>query len=392
MSKNYNQTLQLNNSSLEEIKNIINNLPDAGGSDPVLQDKTVTPTTSTQTITADSGYDGLDTVTVNAMPTATQATPSVTVNASGLITATATQTSGYVAAGTKSATQQLAFQVAKTITPTTVSQIAVSSGYYVGGDVTVNGDSNLVADNIKSGVSIFGVSGTYEGGGGVGDSSVATGLIDGHITSCTDNQATRVKDYAFYSCKQLTAVGLPACTSIGSSAFYGCSSLATISFPACTSIYSGAFTYCSNLTTINFPVCKYIGSTAFLSCVKLTTAIFPACISVGNGAFRNCTKLTTVSLPTCKLVSTEAFISCKTLTTISLPVCSRIFAGAFSSCPSFNTIYLMSSSICALSASTAFSNTGITKSIGSIYVPASLVDSYKSATNWTYFSNRIFGV
>ena len=32
MSKNCNEFLQLNNSSLEEIKNIINNLPAAGGS------------------------------------------------------------------------------------------------------------------------------------------------------------------------------------------------------------------------------------------------------------------------------------------------------------------------------------------------------------------------
>lgn len=62
---------------------------------PTLQDKTVTPTTSEQTITADSGKDGLGTVTVSA--------------------------------------------------------------------VTAAIDVNIVSGNIKDGVTILGVTGTYEG-------------------------------------------------------------------------------------------------------------------------------------------------------------------------------------------------------------------------------------
>ena len=133
---------------------------------PTLQEKTVTPSTSAQSITADNGYDGLSKVTVNAMPTATQATPSITVSSAGVITASSTQSAGYVVAGTKSATKQLTTQAAKTVTPTTSNQTAVASGIYTTGAVTVNGDANLVAGNIKSGTTIFGVTGTYKGSGG----------------------------------------------------------------------------------------------------------------------------------------------------------------------------------------------------------------------------------
>lgn len=139
-------------------------------STPTLQEKTITPSTASQSITADSGYDGLSKVTVNAMPTATQATPSITVSSAGVITASATQSAGYVAAGTKSATKQLTTQAAKTVTPSTANQTAVAIGRYTTGAVTVKGDANLVAGNIKSGTTIFGVTGTYEGSGGGGSS------------------------------------------------------------------------------------------------------------------------------------------------------------------------------------------------------------------------------
>jgi hypothetical protein len=159
----------------------------SAAADPVLQTKTVTPTTAVQNVTPDSGYDGLSKVTVNAMPTATQATPSISVSSAGLITASATQTAGYVSAGTKSATKQLTTQAAKTVTPTTSNQTAVASGRYTTGAITVKGDANLVAGNIKSGVSIFGVAGNYEGSGGGGGGSVETCTVtisaDGPVQS-----------------------------------------------------------------------------------------------------------------------------------------------------------------------------------------------------------------
>lgn len=148
--------------------------------EPTLQSKTVSPSTSSQTVKPDTGYDGLSQVTVNAMTTATQATPSISVSSAGLITASATQSAGYVSAGTKSATKQLTVQAAKTVTPTTSNQTAVASGRYTTGAITVKGDANLKAENIKSGVSIFGVAGSYEGSGSGGGSggSVETCTVD----------------------------------------------------------------------------------------------------------------------------------------------------------------------------------------------------------------------
>ena len=113
------------------------------------------------TVTVPAGYYASQ--STKSVTTATQATPSISVNTSGLITASATQSAGYVSAGTKSATSQLTTQAAQTITPGT-SNKTIASGRYLTGTQTIQGDSNLKAENIKEGVSIFNVTGTFKGG------------------------------------------------------------------------------------------------------------------------------------------------------------------------------------------------------------------------------------
>lgn len=107
-----------------------------GASGASLQSKTVSPSESAQTVKADNGYDGLSQVTVNAV------------------------SKTYVGSGVTK-------KSAATYTPGTSDQ-SIASGQYLSGTQTIKGDANLVAGNIKSGVSIFGVTGTYTGGGSSG--------------------------------------------------------------------------------------------------------------------------------------------------------------------------------------------------------------------------------
>lgn len=280
------------------------------GADPILQEKSITPSESVQNVTPDSGYDGLSKVSVGAIQTETKTvtsngtvTPSagkylkqVTVNvpASGIDTSDATATADDIAkdktayinggkvngalpdylsdkgatfaanytqvsdyndsmflcrgsnsgdkilrdgayanvyvrknvfgdataedvAEGKTFTSTAGLKVtgtakasahtlqAKTVTPSSAEQtVTPDSGYDGLSSVTVEGDAKLVPGNIKSGVSIFGVVGSFEGSGGSGGSS-DNNCEAYHITSAsaTLNFKTagtvKVWGYGYYS-------------------------------------------------------------------------------------------------------------------------------------------------------------------------------------------------
>lgn len=92
-------------------------------------------TASGATITVPAGYYASQ--ATKSVATTTQATPSVSIDANGKISASATQSAGYVSAGTKTGTKQMTTQAAKTITPSTSIQTAVAKNVYTTGAVTV---------------------------------------------------------------------------------------------------------------------------------------------------------------------------------------------------------------------------------------------------------------
>ena len=216
------------------------------------------------------------------------------------------------------------------------------------------------------------------------------------LQSISFPECTTIGNSAFYGCSSLSTISFPECTTIGGSAFFGCSSLSNVSFPECTSIGGSAFYYCSNLQNVSFPKCEIISSNAFYSCYSLTSINLPECTSLSNTVFYNCIGLTNISLPKCTFLGNTVFYSCTNLPIISLPKISSIGAQAFQYCKSLSSAYFMGSSI-ATAGYEIFYNTPIAFSsflgyFGSIYVPASLLASYKTATNWTQYSSRMVGI
>ena len=137
---------------------------------------------------------------------------------------------------------------------------------------------------------------------------------------------------------------------------------------------------------------SFVASNAFLNNNTIQTVNLPYATTVNSSAFFNCSSLSQISLPMCEFLGENVFYNCTLLTQMSLPVCSYISSGTFYRCRLLSIITIGYSGICSLTSSGAFNGTQITSSIGSIYVPASLVDSYKSATNWSYFSTQIFPI
>jgi hypothetical protein len=59
---------------------------------------------------------------------------------------------------------------------------------------------------------------------------------------------------------------------------------------------------------------------------------------------------------------------------------------------SLNTLIIRDNSLISLSSSSAFNSSDLGTENGRIYVPSALVSSYKTATNWTQYADKIFAI
>ena len=308
-----------------------------------------------------------------------QATPTIKVDYNGKITATAIQEAGQVEAGVKTATYQMSTLGYTEYTPGVDDQYIPILKYIVGNQI-IKGDANLVTENIKKGVSIFGVVGSYEGGGGevtppttptdgktrvyihleYGRTSPVLGVCpNGTVTvdwgdgtepdTLTGTRTTTVK---WTPTHEYTAPGdyVIALTVEGTMGFYGDNII---------NKYSGILRYASGADTRNL---------AYQNAVQ-KVEIGEGVTSIGIYAFQNCSSLANITIP-------------ESVTSIG--------SNAFSNCYGMRYYdFTASASVPALSSTNAFS--GISSDC-QMLIPAALYDEWSAATNWATYASYMVAV
>jgi hypothetical protein len=230
-----------------------------------------------------------------------------------------------------------------------------------------------------------------------GSENLEKDILEGTLLKYTNSSVTSLRIHALRLCESLVSVNLPSCTIVNNYALANCTALTSADLPVCTSVGNYAFQACTALVSVNIPACTYIGNYAFSGCTALTSADLPVCTSVGNGAFYNCSALTSVNLQVCTSIGNSAFYNCSALTSVNLPSCTYIGNSAFRGCNMLTSLVLPGSTVVSLGGNSVFyytpmSSYALMNKYGSIYVPSSLVTSYKAAQYWSVYSARITSI
>ena len=170
------------------------------------------------------------------------------------------------------------------------------------------------------------------------------------MTEYTDNETTKAGPYGFAEQAQLTTVSMPEVTNIANHCFQDCRKLTSIYFPKLVVLLYNAFRNCSSLA-------EFVSGESFDS-------------RIDNSTFEGCTSLTKADF---KHINNSGFgyysLACANLVTL-------IIRNTDAVPPADSTIF-------------GAKTTKMNKGEGYIYVPASMVDAYKAATNWSSFADQI---
>ena len=249
---------------------------------------------------------------------------------------------------------QAKVDVPQGITPAGTKEVSISQNGEVTEDVTSFKNVHIVT-NVPS------------AGGGAGvpqekyDALLMTFKQNNNQYDFANDDITSLRDFAFYGDRYLRNVILQNVTQIGENAFANCKALSTISADK---LYNA-------------------GAKAF-NASGLTQAVFPRLEVFRSQAFAWCASLVKVKCDKAKTILDDAFNGCSKLKTIDM------LGGGSISSPARNPLtYFESLVIRSTEKITSTDSLGWIPSTASIYVPDSLVEQYKTATNWSQKASQI---
>lgn len=223
---------------------------------------------------------------------------------------------------------------------------------------------------------------------------------------------TSIRYSTFAGCHALQGINIPeSVTVIGASAFQGCSSLQSITIPeGVTSIGASAFQGCGN-AVFSVNVNNFAPTDAvFMGCRRLTgtlniianeiphdafsatgiTSLFckanKTTRTTGGGAFFSCQELARVELTDIKEIGSFTFNSCVALSLAIIGnTVTKIDSSAFLNCLSLERLVVKAATPPTLASDTLRGCSKLT----AIYVPDEAVETYKAATNWIGYADKI---
>lgn len=231
---------------------------------------------------------------------------------------------------------------------------------------------------------------------GGGDDSLLLSILDRSITELSDGGMTTLGKYALSDCVNLTDVNLNNVKTLSDYALQRCTSLTKLEFPNLETAGVYCFSGCSSLAEVNFPKVKTMGQHCFSGCTSITAVTFPEATSTIHSGF-TWSNFVYAYFPKATTVHARSFWNTG-LPYIDLPSANSIGNQAFQNCASLKTVILRSESVASLATINALPGTPFAEggSGGVLLVPSDLVESYKTATNWSviygYGTNRFLAL
>ena len=143
-------------------------------------------------------------------------------------------------------------------------------------------------------------------------------------------------------------------------------------------------------------ILKNLPARAMLGLKSLKKAAFGSVTQVGKYAFNGCTALEEVVFASAVTLYEYAFQNCTSLKKVdfgekvSFKTSSSSNYYTFHLCSKLDTVILRSQTLCSLPNANVFKNgTPIDSKTGYIYVPSSLVDTYKISSVWKNYASQI---